>query len=250
MKVKISMKGILYLLCVLCVFSVFYAENNKAKPNTNIIHGMDVSHYQGNIDWEQVKQNQPKIAFVYVKATQSSHDVDPNFNENWESARQAGILRGAYHFFNAQADPKKESDLFISIVKKIEPKDLPPWLDLEGGKYSAVKSVTKEKYVSNVLIWLEEVEKALGIKPIIYASPDFARDHLTDKRFSPYGLAVAEYNPAAKAPEMKGAWKDQPWTFWQFSQTGKVKGINGNVDLDRFNGSIPELLKIARKSGK
>jgi hypothetical protein len=97
---------------------------------------------------------------------------------------------------------------------------------------------------------LEEVEKALGVKPIIYASPDFARDYLTDIKFSGYALVVAEYDTVSAAPKMWGAWEGKTWTFWQYSPDGKVKGVSDQVDLDKFNGSARELVNFAKNSRK
>jgi hypothetical protein len=101
-----------------------------------------------------------------------------------------------------------------------------------------------------VFTWLEEVEKALGVKPIIYASPDFARDYLTDKKFSGYALVVAEYDTVSAAPKMWGAWEGKTWTFWQYSLEGKVKGINDRVNLAKFNGSAQEFFNFVKNSRK
>ena len=215
-----------------------------------VTYGIDVSHYQGEIDWDQVKQNEPGIAFVYIKATQSGTVTDSCFGKNWSNAKQAGILRGAYHFFNAAVDAKTQADFFMNTVGKLEPNDLPPWLDLESGQYSGVDDVSPEAFVNSVFTWLEEVEKVWGIKPVVYASPAFMSEHLGDERFAAYPLAVAQYNTQIDAPQLEGAWQGKSWTFWQYSENGTIKGINGNVDLDRYNGPVGELLKFAEEKGQ
>jgi|GEM_PF-947881 len=215
-----------------------------------LVFGMDVSHFQGEINWELVKKNEPKISFVFVKATEGINFVDAHFEKNWTRAKQAGILRGAYHFFESGKDAKAQADLFIDAVKKLEENDLPPLLNLESGKFDELDEVAHDNYINNVFTWLEEVEKALGVKPIIYASPDFARDYLTDIKFSGYALAAAEYDTVSAAPKMWGAWEGKTWTFWQYSLDHKVKGITDPVNLAKFNGSTRELVNFVKNSRK
>lgn len=208
---------------------------------TAVLYGMDISHDQGNIDWFQVRKNDPKISFVFIKATESINFVDPRFQKNWNSARKAGIIRGAYHFFDAKQDPTTQADLFIKTVKKLNRSDLPPMLDLESGKFSEVDEVSKSTFVKNVFAWLDAVEQALGARPMIYASASFAGEYLTDRRFRSYGIEVAEYIDAA-GPKMEGAWKGKKWSFWQYSSNGNIKGIGDAVDLEKYNGTNDDLL--------
>ena len=215
-----------------------------------LFFGMDVSQFQGEIDWDQVRQNETKIPFVFVKATESIGLVDPQFEKNWTGAKQAGILRGAYHFFDAEADAKAQAELFINTVKTLEENDLPPWLDLESDKFDKVDEVSCKNFIDSVFIWLDTVENGLGAKPIIYANPDFAEDYLTDPRFSRYALAVAQYDDGSGSPGLLGAWEGKTWTFWQYSPDGIVKGISEKVDQDRFNGSAQDLLDFIKNSRK
>ena len=243
------------LLVVIIIILTFPGSGQKnpstpspsSPPEDALALGIDVSQFQGKIDWNQVKQNETKIAFVFVKATESTEFVDPLFPENWQGAKQAGIIRGAYHFFDAKQDAKTQAELFIKTVKKLEKNDLPPWLDLESGKFDEVDEVARKNFINSVFLWLDTVENGLGAIPIIYTSPDFARDYLTDKRFSRYALAAAEYDTDSTAPHLAGAWAGKTWTFWQYSERGTITGINGTVDLDRYNGSHEELMKFAKK---
>jgi len=219
----------------------------EIKKENQALHGLDVSHFQGDIDWDQLKQNDPAMSFVFIKASESDDNVEPNFEKNWNNAKRAGIVRGAYHFFDAKADARSQAMLFIQTVKLLEPGDLPPFLDLESGKFCAADEVAKQAFIAEVLVWLDVVEKGLGIKPLIYANPNFTETHLTDPMFAEYLPVVAEYDSQMDSPQMKGAWTGKTWTFWQFSDTGVVKGITGNVDLDDFNGSLTDLMKITKK---
>jgi lysozyme len=246
---------LLVVILIVCTLSIAGQQDpstlSPSSPQEDaLLFGMDVSHFQGEINWDLVKQNEPEITFVFVKATEGINFVDAHFEKNWIGAKQAGILRGAFHFFETDKDAKAQADLFINTVKKLEENDLPPWLDLESGKFDELDEVAHDNYINNVFTWLEEVEKALGVKPIIYASPDFARDYLTDIKFSGYALVVAEYDTVSAAPKMWGSWEGKTWTFWQYSLDGKVKGIPDKVDLDKFNGSARELVNFIKNSRK
>jgi lysozyme len=249
-----KLKLLVIILTVCTLFIAGQQDPSTLSPSSPqedaLLYGVDVSHFQGEINWDQVKQNEPEISFVFVKASEGINFVDAHFVKNWTGAKQAGILRGAFHFFESDKDAKAQADLFINTVKTLEENDLPPLLDLESGKFDELDEVAHDNYINNVFTWLEEVEKALGVKPIIYASPDFARDYLTDKKFSGYAQVVAEYDTVSAAPKMWGAWEGKTWTFWQYSADHKVKGITDPVNLAKFNGSAQELfnfVKISRK---
>lgn len=246
---------LLVIILTVCALFIAGQKNPSAlsppSPQEDVlVFGMDISHFQGEINWDLVKQNEPKISFVFVKATEGINFVDAHFEKNWTRAKQAGILRGAYHFFESDKNAKAQADLFINTVKKLEENDLPPLLNLESGKFNELDEVAHENYINNVFTWLEEVEKALGVKPLIYASPDFARDYLTNTKFNGYALVVAEYDTVSAAPKMWGAWEGKTWTFWQYSLDHKVKGITDPVNLAKFNGSTRELDNFIKNSRK
>jgi len=243
------------VILIVCTFTMAGQQDSSipllpSPQGDALLFGMDVSHFQGEINWDQVKQNEPEITFVFVKATESTNLKDAHFEKNWTSAGQRGILRGAFHFFKTNKNAKTQADLFINTVKKLEPNDLPPLLNLESYRYSELDEDTFENYINKVLTWLEEVEKALGVKPVIYAGPDFARDYLTDNRFSGYALVVADYETVSAAPKMWGAWEGKTWTFWQYSADHKVNGISDPVNLAKFNGSARELSNFIKNSRK
>lgn len=201
------------------------------------IHGIDISHYQGNIDWltlaGNVKTEFP-IHFIFMKATEGGDLDDHTFAENFELARQHGFIRGAYHFFSPSTDVVKQADFYIRNVD-LKPGDLPPVLDVEVlGKNTTGQLQEKVKY------WLTRIEKHYGVKPIIYASYKFKMRHLNDSFFDDYPYWIAHYYVDAVHYTGK-------WSFWQHSDKGVVPGIYEDVDLNVFNGSIEDLRKLLIK---
>jgi lysozyme len=199
------------------------------------VHGIDVSHYQGTVDWSQVAG--AGMAFAFVKATQGAAYVDPLFAQNWDGARAAGLLCGAYHFFQPGDDPAAQAAHFLSVLG-IPPGitgGLPPVLDVE-----TLGSQTAVQVVEGVRTWLSTVEAAAGCTPIVYTSPHFWAT-LGTSDFGGYPLWVAEYG--VSTPKLPAGWTS--WTFWQSSQSGQVAGVAGAVDLDVFQGSRADLARLA-----
>ncbi|MBI1343483.1 MAG: glycoside hydrolase family 25 protein [Terrimonas sp.] len=205
---------------------VSYPEFGIAIPEKYAIHGIDVSKYQEVIAWEAVKAmqvKQIKMSFVFIKATEGIGNTDRHFRRNWRKSKQAGLTRGAYHFFLATKDGRMQAENFISKVD-LEPGDLPPVLDIEqtyGVSPEALKREVKE--------WLAVVEASYGIKPIIYTNVDFYKRKLGSE-FDSYPLWIAHYLQPEK-PRI-----DRDWSFWQHSETGHVNGILSKVDFNVFNG--------------
>lgn len=195
-------------------------------PPNYIIHGIDVSRYQELIAWDQVKKMEDQgvqLGFAFIKATEGIYNRDPQFNRNWKRAKKAGITRGAYHFFIATKDGKAQADNFMKHVK-LASGDLPPVLDVE-----LTYGVSPKKIRAEVKEWLDAVEKASGIKPIIYTNIDFYTKILTSE-FDDYPLWIAHYYQPGK-PRI-----DRDWLFWQHSEEGRVNGIRSKVDFNVFNG--------------
>jgi lysozyme len=193
--------------------------------------GIDVSHYQGKIDWEAVAQ--ADITFAFIKATDGCNCVDPMFNMNWSNAGVAGIQRGAYHFFRAQQDPKQQAANFLSTTGHCAP-ELPPVLDFES-----LAGMTVEQALRNAHIWMDIVKTETGLLPILYTGPSFWRDALKNNdEFARHPLWIAHYTSAAE-PIFPTAWNQ--WMFWQHSEKGCVAGIKGPVDLNWFRGNATEL---------
>lgn len=215
-------------------------EDNKHHGlNDKYTHGIDVSHYQGSVNWKSVKD--AGVHFSYIKATGGKSFVDPKFHLNWHEARATQLRRGAYHFFLPEYDAKDQADHFIKTVGKLNADDLPPMLDVEISDKVRVKEMEKD-----VLLWLSIVEREMGRRPVVYTDNGFADDVLTNKEFAKYPLWIADY--AKKINTLPNPWKRQKWTIWQYSEKGKVQGVNGSVDLNRFNGSPTELIEFIQDS--
>ncbi len=203
--------------------------------STNQLSGIDVSKWQGPVNWKSVQQ--AGIAFAFARATYGTTVVDSCFDANWPGIKEAGILRGAYHFFLAAEDPTQQAEFFIRTVGSLDPDDLPPVVDVESG--SGVSS----NLAASVQTWLSAVEQGLGRRPIIYTAPSYWNANLTP-RFGDYPLWVAEYG--VSSPKAVNGWAN--WTFWQHSSTGTVDGVNGSVDLDYFSGTSQALAEFVNAS--
>ena len=194
------------------------------------VHGIDVSHYQGDIDWKmlgQTRQGQFPIQFIFMKATEGGDYTDDRFAANFDSARVHGFVRGAYHFYNPKTDANKQADFFIQSVK-LEPGDLPPVLDIEK------KGKDMKKLQADLKVWLRKVENHYRVKPIIYASYKFKTRYLNDSVFNTYPYWIAHYY--VDSVRYEGDWR-----FWQHTDVGTLPGIDEKVDLNVFNGSKNEL---------
>jgi lysozyme len=190
--------------------------------------GIDVSHYQGQIDWQAVEGD--GVGFAYVKATEGATFVDPAFARNWAALGETRILRGAYHRFRPGRDALAQAEHFLAVAN-VREGDLPPVLDVE-----ATDGVSDARLVRGVRGWLAEVERRTGVRPVVYTKPGFRRAHL-GTALDDYPLWIAEYGVDSPSHPR--------WSFWQHSERGRVAGIAKPVDLDRFNGSSTDLRGMA-----
>jgi lysozyme len=205
---------------------VRYAAFGIDLPESYPVHGIDVSKYQSFIDWPSVKDmkvNNVQITFAFIKATEGLGNVDKQFKRNWKKAAEAGVVRGAYHFFLATKSGKLQAKNFIKQVK-LKPGDLPPVLDVEQ-----LYGVKPEKMLREVQDWLTAVEEHYNVKPIIYTYVNFYSRYFKGE-FDDYPLWAAHYLE-----------KDRPrinrrWIFWQHNERGRVNGITKPVDFNVFNG--------------
>lgn len=213
---------------------VRYEEFGIDMPVNYSIHGIDVSKFQRDINWEAVKQMQVdkiRISFAFIKATEGITRQDAAFKRNWKKAGDAGLIRGAYHFFYATRDPIKQSVNFRNVVQ-LTSGDLPPVLDIEMHNNQPAAVIR-----STARIWLEEMEKAYGIKPIIYTNLKFYNTYLGDE-FNDYPLWIAHYYQKER-PRV-----NREWLFWQHSDIGRVNGIKTIVDFNVFRGDSAALMKL------
>ena len=216
----------------------------KTKSSNPCLFGIDVSHHQGDIDWALVKAS--GVNYCFVKATEGSTWKDRKFDFNWNQLKAHGIIRGTYHFFRPNAPIERQVNNLVSKVGKLEPGDLPPVLDAEVPDSWTRFSLNKR--LQMIDDWMIGVEEGLGIEPILYLSPSFADEILKgSKRVKKYTLWLAHYT-SRPSPRVPAPWDD--WTFWQYSETGRLDGIKTNtVDLNRFKGSLEDLKKLTFKNG-
>lgn len=205
-----------------------------------MIAGIDISHWEGRVDWEPFFASDHRQHFIIIKATESYNFIDQEFKANWAALADRPIIRGAYHFFHASVDPLKQADWFLKTVGDFPPGTLPPILDLEK------KDASANKTQSRAGTWIKTVEKATGLKPILYTSPSFWSEKLAaygafDWTLNTYPLWLAHYGVAA--PALPKGWKR--WDFWQYAADGRFEGIPGACDLNWFNGALSELYALA-----
>ena len=205
-------------------------------PEGYEIHGIDISHHQGKIDWQKLKDkgliDGYPIRFVMIKATEGASRIDANFRSNFHNAREYGFTRGAYHFYSVHSPAKAQAEFFIHNVK-LENGDLPPVLDVEHKP----SNQTDEEFKESIQLWLNMVEYHYGVKPIIYTYYKFKMRYLSDPVFDQYPYWIAHYY--VDKVEFEGAWK-----FWQHTDAGRLPGIKGDVDFNIYNGSFYDLRKL------
>ena len=204
-------------------------------PEGYEIHGIDISHYQGSIDWDELRSAMIEgcpLRFVMIKATEGTGKLDENFNDNFYQAREYGYVRGAYHFWSNKSGAREQAYYFLKQVH-LEEGDLPPVLDVEHKP--ADKSV--EDFQRDILTWLHIVEDKYHTKPIIYTYYKFKENYLSAPVFNDYPYWIAHYY--VDKVEYSGSWK-----FWQHTDAGKLPGIKGYVDFNIYNGSYYDLKKL------
>ncbi len=193
--------------------------------------GVDVSHYQGDIDWTKmhtIYQLYP-INFAFIRSTMGTSSVDNTFEENWKGSKENNILRGAYHFYRPDENSTLQAQNFINKVK-LEDGDLPPVLDIE----TMPKTQSMDKMIEGLKNWCKIIEEHYDVKPIIYTSDKYYEDFLKE-HFDGYIIWIANYNFWVE--RMKGH-----WDFWQFTEKATIEGVDGyKVDVNIYNGTVDDL---------
>ena len=185
------------------------------------IHGIDISHYQGNVFWEIIGDN-TNMAYVYLKASEGGDRIDEKFEHNIQLAHQYGLKVGAYHFFRPRTDLSKQ---LVNFMAQCCPKeqDLVPMIDIEtkGG-------LSNEEFCDSLLKFIKLVETAYRQKPLLYTFTNFYNQNLIGK-IDGYPLMVAQYTQ--REPVLADG---RDFTMWQYTGKGRINGINGYVDKSRF----------------
>lgn len=237
MKKKLWAGAILFLLFDMVLFGILIYQRkiivNRPSKEEYPVRGVDVSYYQGKIDWQILAQED--IDFAFIKATEGSSHVDIKFEENWEQSGKTGLKRGAYHFFSFESSGKAQAEHFISVVPKTAG-DLAPVVDIEfyGDRFHNRPDVEKTRRELQSL--LDTLEAHYGTAPVIYA---------TESSYSAYVRGAFDRYPlwirnVYFSPNMGMPGK---WTFWQYDSEAKLQGYSGEeeyIDLNVFYGSEKE----------
>jgi GH25 family lysozyme M1 (1,4-beta-N-acetylmuramidase) len=206
------------------------AENTYLSDSKNF--GIDISHYQGLIDWTELGTSEHCINYIFIRATMGADGQDVQFKSNWKNAKENNYLRGAYHYYRPNENSVVQFENFSKMVK-LDPGDFPPVLDIEEmGKYGT------ENLVAGILNWLRLAEKHYGVIPIVYTGSNFYRLYLKD-RIEVYPLWIAAYSEPHKI-------NDVDWKFHQFSHKMRINGIDAYVDGNSFNGEMEDLVKLCK----
>ncbi len=219
------MKHLLVVISVVAFVAGCRQETSRM-PNYEV-QGIDVSHHQSYVNWDSVAS--AAITFAFVKATEGATLNDSLYCHNWAEMKRVGLKRGAYHFFRPTIAPVEQARNFARLVE-LDYGDLPPVLDVE-----VMDGVSKFALISRMRTWLAFVEARYGIKPVIYTNLKFYNRYLAG-HFDEFPVWIARYN--TREPRMACG---REWQFWQYGNRGHLKGVNGNVDLNVFNGTAGDL---------
>lgn len=228
----------------------------KVCAGTNTVEGIDVSHYQPNVDWAQVKASGREFAFI--KASEGTGYTDTSFAGHWANAKAAGLLRGAYHFHRVDADPIAQADHFLSVVGTLGPGDM-LMLDVEDANHGG----TASSITANVKACIEHIASKSGKTPVLYTGMWYWQGHMgSPTGFSKYPMFIAAYPSTYSAAQNHTYCPNIPddfstWAFWQYSdgspsvQSGDppVPGVGQSCDRDFFNGTLAQLKAFANGGG-
>jgi lysozyme len=204
-----------------------------AAPANHEVHGIDVSRFQSDIDWSRATAS--GVSFAFLKATEGGDHLDPSFESHWRAAHQAGIPRGAYHFYYFCRPAGEQAAWFIRNVPK-EPGALPPVLDMEWNHLSPTCRLRPppETVRSEAAVFLSALTRHYGQRPLIYTTVDFwERNEMWRLRGYEFWVRSVSAHPSDR-------YEGHPWTFWQYTGTGVVPGVGGKVDINAFAGGAGE----------
>jgi len=187
------------------------------------VHGIDLSHYQGQVFWETVGEN-TKMAYVYLKATEGGDRIDSYFERNIDLAHRYGLKVGSYHFFRPKTELRRQLENFKTQCLPGE-QDLIPMIDVE-----TTGNLPTEQFCDSLMLFLQMVEKAYKQKPLVYTFRNFYNNYLAGK-LDDYQLMIAMYTDVEPV-----LCDERDITLWQYTGKGRIIGVNGYVDKSRFMG--------------
>ena len=230
----------LFLWLIYAAYTQGYIRFNYPSPQKYPVRGIDISHHQGQINWEKLQTE--NIKFAYIKATEGGDHKDTLFEQNWKKAQSIGLVTGAYHFFTFCRTGAEQADNFIATVTKAA-SQLPPAIDLEFGG-NCKKTPTKAILLAQLQTFIDKITQAYGQHPIIYATNDSYNHFLAGEKLENIPIWIRNIY---KQPELSDGRK---WLFWQFAHQGRLKGIYGIVDLNVFHGTELEFKQLLSTKGE
>ncbi len=215
---------------VLASIILYYStkqEENLSISDSPYVFGIDISHYQGTINWNELRNSHHPIEYIFIRATMGVDGKDKEFKRNWKEAKSKGFLVGAYHYYRPNENSSQQFANFKSTVH-FQSGDFFPVLDIEDlGKYGI------DNLRIGVLNWLALAESEYGVKPIVYTGKHFYEQHLKGY-IDNYPLWIASYSGKHTVDNIK-------WDFHQFTDQVRVNGIKTKVDGNDFNGDLNDL---------
>ena len=220
------MNRVIVIILSLFSFISVSAQNSQVQceDTCSHIHGIDLSHYQGNVFWEIIGDN-TKMAYVYLKATEGGDNRDDKYVRNIELAHQYGLKVGSYHFYRPKIEQKKQLENFMTQCLPGD-QDLIPMIDIE-----TTSGLSTSEFCDSLFKFIDLVEKAYKQKPLLYTFTNFYNRHLVGK-INDYKLMIAQYT--LREPVLQDG---RDFEMWQYTGKGQINGINGYVDKSRFMGN-------------
>jgi lysozyme len=216
-------------------------------PEGEVVRGIDVSVYQGDIDWPQVAAAGYRYAIARV--SHSTTTLDTKFAQNWAGIASVGMVRGVYQYFQPTHDTIAQAQVVCDAVGLLGPGDLPAVIDVEVPN----PGISPSEYADVVRTWIDHVEACTGKPPMIYTGKYYWEPYLGTDEFADHPLWHAAYPTACQppnsppscgvCPNIADQWST--WTFWQYTDKNSIPGISGNVDTNLFNGDEAALAALA-----
>lgn len=218
---------------IICALSILSALHGKAQQDPSVqcedtcqhIHGIDLSHYQGDVFWQAVGEN-TNMVYVYLKSTEGGDKIDDRYESNIRLAHQHGLKVGSYHFYRPKTEQKKQLENFMMQCLPGE-QDLLPMIDIES-----TGGLSTQEFCDSLFKFLALVEEAYRQKPLLYTFTNFYNRHLAGK-IDGYRLMIAQYTKD-KTPILTDG---RDYEMWQYTSKGRLIGVSGYVDKSRFMGS-------------
>ena len=198
-------------------------------PAKHPVHGVDVSRFQTSVDWNTARAN--GVNFAFIKATEGGDMVDPMFKDHWRGAGQAGVKRGAYLFYYHCRAPEEQARWFFKHVPRVAG-SLPPVLDMEWTPTSPTCTIRREASVirRDAAVIIRMMTDHYGTAPVLYTTVDFFEDN------EMWRLSGVDFWLRSVAAHPSDRYPGQHWTFWQYTSTGLVPGMAGEIDINVFSG--------------